>query len=184
MHKKIILVTGASSGIGTQTALTFAKQGHTVILHGRDALKTESIFKEIRQQTHNEHLAWFVADLSLLSEVQQFAIKIKEKYPKIDVLVNNAGGQFGFKRETTSEGHEKTMAINVLAPFLLTALLMECLANSAAPRVVTVSSDSYRQGGKPRLDDIELQENYSLTRAYGLSKLYVFWVMRAFAKKY
>lgn len=76
------------------------------------------------------------------------------------------------------------MAINVLAPFLLTALLMECLANSAAPRVVTVSSDSYRQGGKPRLDDIELQENYSLTRAYGLSKLYVFWVMRAFAKKY
>ena len=183
MHKKIILITGASSGIGKETALTLAKQGHTLIIHGRDVAKTQAVFEEIRKETNNKNIDMITADLSLMSEVKVFAEKVKAKYDHLDVLLNNAGGQFGSVREVTSEGHEKTMAINLLAPFLLTYLLLDTLAKSPAARVVTVSSESYRQGGKPIFNDIELKENYSFTRAYGLSKRYVIWVMRRFAEE-
>lgn len=182
MENRIILVTGASSGIGKETAKTLAKQGHIVILHGRDAPKTKSVYDEIQKETGSKNLDMITADLSLMSEVKKFADTVKSKYDHLDVLVNNAGGQFGFNREVTSEGREKTMAINVFAPFLLTYLLLDMLKASNDPRVVTVASESYRQGGKPFLDDIELKNNYSLTRAYGLSKLYVYWVMQHFAK--
>lgn len=180
MNKKIILVTGASSGIGKETALTLAKQGHTVIIHGRDAEKTKAVFMEIQKETNNKNLDMMIADLSLMSEVKDFAEKIKAKYDRLDVLINNAGGQFGNKRELTKEGHEKTMAINVFAPFLLTYLLIDVLKNSPSARVVTVSSASYTVGGKAKLDDIELQDDYSMSKAYGLSKRYVIWVMRHF----
>ena len=180
MNKKIILVTGASSGIGKETALTLAKQGHTVIIHGRDAEKAKAVFMEIQKETNNKNLDMMIADLSLMSEVKDFAEKIKAKYDRLDVLINNAGGQFGNKRELTKEGHEKTMAINVFAPFLLTHLLIDVLKNSPSARVVTVSSASYTVGGKAKLDDIELQDDYSMSKAYGLSKRYVIWVMRHF----
>lgn len=184
MVNKIILITGASSGIGKETALTLAKQGHTVIIHGRDEAKTKAVFEEIQKETGNKNLDMMTADLSLMSEVTKFADQIKTKYDRLDVLINNAGGQFGFQREVTAEGREKTMAINLFAPFLLTYLLLDVLKKSPSPRVVTVASESYRQGGKPFLHDIELADNYSFTRVYGLSKLYAFWVMRYFAKAY
>lgn len=183
MDSKVILITGASGGIGKETALTLAKQGHTVIIHGRNIEKTKATLAEIKKKSGNKNLDMLTADLSLMSEVELFAKKIKAKYDRIDVLINNAGGQFGSKREETTEGHEKTMAINLLAPFLLTNLLLDVMKNSPSARVVTVSSESYRQGGKPVLDDIELKDNYSFTRAYGLSKLYVFWIMRYFVKE-
>ena len=97
------------------------------------------------------------------------------------MLINNAGGQFGETRQTTSEGHEKTFAINTLAPFLLTRLLMPLLEKSPSARVVTVSSASYQQGGEVIWEDIELEHHYSLTKIYGLSKRYVWWLMRQFA---
>lgn len=183
MDNKIILITGASSGIGKETALTLAKQGHTVIIHGRDAEKTKAVFDEILQKTGNKNLDMMTADLSLTSEVGSFADKVKAKYERIDVLINNAGGQFGTKREVTAEGHEKTMAINLLAPFLLTYLLLDTLAKSPAARVVTVSSESYRMGGEPNINDIELRNSYTMGRAYGLSKRYVFWIMRRFVEE-
>lgn len=183
MDKKIILVTGASSGIGKVTALALAKQGHTVILHGRDAEKTKAVYEEIKKETGSGSLDMITADLSLMKEVEKFADAVKTKYDRLDVLINNAGGQFGSKREETSEGHERTMAINLLAPFLLTHLLLGHLQKSVSARVVTVSSESYRQGGAPNLMDIELKDNYSMARAYGLSKLYVYWVMQQFAEK-
>ncbi|MHC6178316.1 SDR family NAD(P)-dependent oxidoreductase [Clostridium sp. JNZ X4-2] len=183
MKKKVILVTGASSGIGKETALTLAKQGHTVIIHGRDVEKTKAVFNEIQKATNNNNLDMITADLSLMSEVKAFAEKVKAKYDRLDVLINNAGGQFGNKREITEEGREKTMAINLFAPFLLTHLLLDTLTKIPAARVVTVSSESYRQGGKPFLNDIELKDNYAFTRVYGLSKLYVFWIMRRFVEE-
>ena len=182
MDKKIILVTGASSGIGKVTALALAKQGHTVIIHGRDTEKTKRVFDEIKRETGNDTLDMITADLSLMGEVRKFAGKIKTKYNHLDVLINNAGGQFGSTREETGEGHEKTMAINVFSPFLLTYLLLGSLRKSTSARVVTVASESYRQGGKPFLEDIELKDNYSFTRAYGLSKLYVYWIMQQFVR--
>lgn len=177
---KTILITGASSGIGKETALTLAKQGHALIIHGRNPQKTTEVFNEIVSLTGNKNITMFTADLSLMSEVKRFADEVKKQYDKIDVLINNAGGQFGSEREITAEGHEKTFAINTLAPFLLTTLLMKPLINSDSGRVVTVSSESYRQSGQPILNDIELKDHYSLTKAYAFSKLYVFWIMQQF----
>ncbi len=92
MKNRIILVTGASSGIGKETAKTFAKQGHTVIIHGRNVEKTKVVFDEIKKETGNKNLDMITADLSLMSEVKIFADKVKAKYDHLDVLVNNAGG--------------------------------------------------------------------------------------------
>ncbi len=181
MEKKIILITGASSGIGKETAMTLAKQGHQLIIHGRDPEKTKNVFNEIIAITGNNDIDMFTADLSLMAEVKDFADKIAARYDRLDVLINNAGGQFGETRLTTSEGHERTFAINTLAPFLLTKLLLPLLEKSASARVVTVSSASYQQGGDVPWDDIELEHHYSLTKSYGLSKRYVWWLMRQFA---
>ncbi|MBV4428371.1 SDR family NAD(P)-dependent oxidoreductase [Clostridium tyrobutyricum] len=183
MKKKIILITGASSGIGKETALALAKQGHKIIIHGRNPEKTKKVYETIINENGNKDIDMYTADLSLMSEVKKFANKIIEHYDHIDVLVNNAGGQFGGTREVTAEGHEKTLAINTLYPFLLTNLLLPLLMKSKSARIVTVASESYRQGGKPIYDDIELERNYSLFKSYGLSKLYVWWIMRQFATR-
>jgi len=183
MEKKIILVTGASSGIGRVTALTLAKQGHRLIIHGRDVQKTKNVLDEIIRESGNSEIEMFTADLSLKAEIRGFAKKIAERYDRLDVLINNAGGQFGETRLTTSEGHERTFAINALAPFLLTNLLLPLLKKSKSARVVTVSSASYQQGGKVDFEDIEFEKKYSLTRSYGLTKRYVWWLMRKFATK-
>ena len=180
MDKKIILVTGASSGIGRVTALELARQGHTLIIHGRNEQKTREVLDEIIAATGNEDVRMLTADLSLMAEVKAFADKVAQMYDHLDVLINNAGGQFGEMRQATSEGHERTFAINTLAPFLLTRLLMPLLEKSKSARVVTVSSASYQQGGEVDWNDIEFEKKYSLTRSYGQSKRYVWWLMRQF----
>lgn len=180
MEKKIILITGASDGIGKETAKTLARQGHTIILHGRNKQKMQAVYDEIKAETGNKNIDMFTADFLSLTEIKRFADTIKSKYDHLDVLINNAGAQFGGKRETTCDGHEKTMMINVFAPFLLTTLLLDLLKKNPSARVVTVSSAAHKMGGKPNLDDIELKNNYSMGKAYGLSKLYIIWVMRHF----
>jgi NAD(P)-dependent dehydrogenase (short-subunit alcohol dehydrogenase family) len=180
LKNKVILVTGASDGIGKFTATTLAKQGHTIIIHGRSRQKTEAALAEIKRESGNPNVEMYLGDFLSLAGVKAFADAIKEKYDHIDVLINNAGAQFTEQREATNEGHEKTMAINVFAPMLLTKLLMPLLAKSESARVVTVASDAHRMTGKPDLNDIELKQGYSMAKAYGLSKLYVIWVMNHF----
>jgi len=180
MDNKIILITGASDGIGKETAKTLAKQGHTIIIHGRNKQKTQAAYEEIKAETGNDNIEMLLADFLSLAEVKRFADTVKQKYDHLDVLINNAGAQFTDKRETTIEGHEKTMAINVFAPFLLTTLLLDLLKLSKSARVVTVSSAAHEMSGKPDLSDIELKNKYSMTKAYGISKLYIIWVMRHF----
>ena len=119
------------------------------------------------------------ADFLNLSDVKRFAETIKQKYNYLDVLINNAGAQFTDVREVTNEGHEKTMVINLLSPFLLTTLLLDILKKSKSARVVTVSSASHSMS-KPDLNDIEFNEGYTMARAYGVSKLYIIWVMQHF----
>lgn len=178
MNKRIILVTGANSGIGYQTALTLAKQGHHVIIHGRNRQKVQGAVAKIREETGNENIDSVIADLSLMSEVKRLADEITKNYDHLDALVNNAGSQMGKDRVVTQEGHEKTMAINTFAPLLLSELLIGLLSKSDDGRIVTVSSASYNQGTSDQyLDDIELKGNYEPGRAYGLSKLYVMWLM-------
>ncbi len=182
MSKKTVLITGASSGIGRETALTLAKKDYKLMIHGRNPEKTKAVYDEVIQ-AGNEDVIMFTADLSLMSEVAKLAEEVKAETDHLDVLYNNAGGQFGMEREVTSEGHEKTFAINMLAPFLLTKLLLPLLEKSESARIVTQSSESYQQGGDPILDDIELENHYSFGTAYGLSKLYVWWLMREFDKR-
>lgn len=124
-----------------------------------------------------------LADFLSLASVKAFADAVKERHAHIDVLINNAGAQFTDLRETTVEGHEKTMTINVFAPMLLTKLLLPLLAKSKSARVVTVASDAHRMTGKPDLSDIELKQGYTMPKAYGLSKLYVIWVMNHFVSE-
>lgn len=174
---KIILVTGASDGIGKETATTLAKQGHTLIIHGRDKQKTEAAAEEIKALSGNPNVDVYLADFLSFAGVKAFAKTIRQKYDHLDVLINNAGAQFTERREVTGDGHEKTMVINVFAPMLLTMLLLDLLKKSSSARVVTVSSEAHRMTGRPNLDDIELTLNYSMAKAYGLSKLYIIWVM-------
>lgn len=180
--QKTILITGASSGIGRETALALAKQGHKVIIHGRNAERTQAVYDELVHIAGTKNVDQYIADLSLKSEVKIFTDKIKKHYNTLDVLINNAGGQFGKVREITSEGHEKTMAINVIAPFLLTYNLLHILKNSDSARVVTVSSASYSMSGKAPLNDIELEHNYTMAKAYAYSKRYIIWIMKYFTK--
>ena len=180
MESKIILVTGASDGIGKETAKALAKQGHTIIVHGRNPQKTKAAYEEIKAESGNSNIDYMIADFLSFAEIKRFAESIKQKYNHLDVLVNNAGAQYTDKRAITDEGHEKTMTINVFAPFLLTTLLLDLLKKSSSARVVTVSSGAHSMSGKPYLNDIELRHHYSMAKAYGLSKLYEIWVMSHF----
>lgn len=179
-ERRIILITGASDGIGKETATTLAKQGHEIIIHGRNKQKTEKALEEIKSLSGNNNITMFLGDFLSLAGVKQFADEIKKNYDHIDILINNAGAQFTDVREITSEGHEKHMVINVFSPMLLTSLLIDLLKKSQSARVVTVSSDSHRMTGKLDLNDIELKNNYSMAKAYAVSKLYILWIMNHF----
>lgn len=145
-------------------------------------MRTQAVYDEIAALVGDNNVDQYIADLSLKSEVKKLADNINSKYKHLDVLINNAGGQFGKYREVTSEGHEKTMAINVIAPFLLTYELLDILKESKSARVVTVSSSSYSMSGQASLKDIELEYNYSMAKAYAYSKRYIIWIMKHFPK--
>ena len=101
MDNKVILITGASDGIGKETAKALAKQGHTIIMHGRNPQKTKSAYEEVKTKSDNNNIEYLVADFLSLAEIKRFADNIKQKYDRLDVLVNNAGAQFTGKRKTT-----------------------------------------------------------------------------------
>lgn len=178
MKEKIVLITGATSGIGKETARALARQGHIVIVHGRDQAKTEKVCQEIKAETGNDLVDMLLADLFLLSDVKRMADDFKQKYERLDVLINNAGAMMGTEREITKEGLEKTIVVNLLAPFLLTELLLDVLAKSPAGRIVNVSSEMHKHGGKPDFNDFQMVNSYSCDRAYGLAKLYLIWNSR------
>jgi len=164
---RICLVTGATRGIGRATAEALAKMGAQVLLHGRDSASVGAV---VREMLRFGQVAGVVGDLSSLAAVRKLAKDIAAQHPHIDVLVNNAGGG-ARRREITADGFERTFAVNHLAPFLLTNLLLERLKASSAGRVVTVSSMAHRSG-KLDLDDLNWERRkYSTLGAYSASKL-------------
>lgn len=166
---RIVLVTGATNGIGKVTALELAKAGYRVLLTSRDAAKGRKVLDEIRTQSGNNALELFVGDLSSMAEVRRIALEVRAQHPKLNVLINNAGGLFT-KRTTTVDGLETTFAFNHLAYFLLTTLLLEPLKAAGGARVVSVSSVANRLG-RMRWDDLEFRRGYSGYAAYNQSKL-------------
>ncbi len=182
MESKIILITGATQGIGKETAMTLAKQGHHVIIHGRNQSKLQSVAQEIKSATGNNKVDTIIADLFSLADTKRMADEFKTRYDHLDVLINNAGAILNKDRETTKEGFEKTIELNLFVPFLLMHSLLDVLKKSPSARIVNLSSAMHRRGGVPDLNDFQLEKSYATDRAYGLSKLYLIWITQHMAK--
>jgi retinol dehydrogenase 14 len=168
MVGRTVLVTGATGGIGRATTMGLATMGANLAITGRDRARTEGAAREIRAVSSGQ-VDLFVADLSSQSEVRRLADEVLQTYPRIDVLVNNVGGYWN-TRHVTPDGFEHTFALNHLAPFLLTNLLLDRLKQSAPARVVTVASNAHATG-EIDFDDLQGEWSYSGSRAYNQSKL-------------
>jgi len=165
---RTVLVTGGTGGIGRATALSLATMGAHLAITGRDRERSEDAAREIRAAGAGR-VDVFVADMSSQAEVRRLADEVLQGLPRIDVLVNNVGGYWN-TRHVTADGLERTFALNHLAPFLLTSLLLDRLKESAPARVVTVSSGAQAMG-RIDFDDLQGERSYSGARAYSQSKL-------------
>jgi retinol dehydrogenase 14 len=168
MAGRTVLVTGGTGGIGRATASGLARMGAHLAICGRDRRSTEAAAGELRAAGGGQ-VEVFVADLSAQSQVRRLADEVLQRCSRIDVLVNNVGGYWN-TRHVTADGLERTFALNHLAPFLLTSLLLDRLRKSAPARVVTVSSNAHAQG-RIDFDDLQGERSYSGGRAYSQSKL-------------
>ncbi len=169
MQGKIFLVTGATLGIGKETALGVARKGGRVVIVGRDEARTNETAAWIVRESGNPQVDHLVADLSSQAEVRRLAAAFDSRYPRLDVIINNAGAIF-MKRELTVDGLERTWALNHLAEFLLTRLLLGKLQASAPARIVNVSSDAHTAGAIA-FDNLQGEKKYRGMRAYAQSKL-------------
>lgn len=168
MGGKVALVTGGTSGIGKATATALAAMGAEVVVIGRNPERGEKAVEEIRRDSDGK-VSLMLADLAVQAEVRRLAEEFQERYDTLDVLVNNAG-LIQSKRTETPDGIETTLAINHLAPFLLTNLLLDLLKKSAPSRVVTVSSGAEGMG-KIDFDDLQSEKRYRGFKVYGTTKL-------------
>src|SRR5436309_7199390 len=169
MHGKICMVTGANSGIGKATARALAQMGATVVMVCRDRARGEQARSEITTTSRNNAVDLLQADLSSQESIRQLVEHFKQRYTHLHVLINNAGAAFPGRRETV-DGLEMTFAVNYLAPFLLTHLLLDVLKASAPARIVNVSSNSH-EAGYIKLDNLQSKNPYRSMRVYGQAKL-------------
>ncbi|MFD1670910.1 SDR family NAD(P)-dependent oxidoreductase [Agrilactobacillus yilanensis] len=183
MHKKIILISGATDGIGKETALELAKQGHQIVIHGRNKTKAAAVVKELKLSSGNQTIQYLIADLFSMKAIQNMVVAFNLKFDHLDVLINNAGAVFDNQRATTRDGIEKTMALNVMAPFLLSQLLLPALQKSDDGRIINLSSAAHRMSGKPDVNDFNLTKVSSAQRRYGLSKRFLIWNTQTMAQQ-
>lgn len=169
MVGKICVVTGATSGIGLVTARELARMGATVVLMARSRERGEAAREEIAARTGNQGVELILADFASLASVRAGAEAVLARHGRLDVLVNNAGVYVGDRR-LSADGYELTFAVNHLAAFLLTDLLLGALRAAPSARVVTVSSGAHL-GGRGRFDDVRAERGYSGFQAYAESKL-------------
>jgi NAD(P)-dependent dehydrogenase (short-subunit alcohol dehydrogenase family) len=181
MKDKVVMVTGANSGIGKAASLTLAKMGATVVMVARNVLKGDAARSDIIRESHNNSVDLLLADLSSLESVRQLAAEFQKKYSKIHVLINNAG-LFNQRRRVTADGYENTFATNYLAPFLLTNLQLNLLKASAPSRIINVSSVGH-YSAHIDFDDLNLEKEYGGWKAYGQSKLALVLFTHQLAKK-
>jgi len=168
IQNKTALITGSTDGIGKQTAFELAEMGAKVIIHGRNSLRTKSVYEEIKNKTGNDSIDYFVADFSSLDEVKSLSHDIHQKYEKLDVLLNNAG-IYESEKVITKDGFEKTFAINHIAHFLLTALLMDLIKKSDYSRIINVASMAH--ASELDFDNLQGDKFYDGYTAYSYSKL-------------
>jgi len=169
MQGKTCMVTGANSGIGKATALGLAQMGANVVMVARDRTRGEVAQNEVKAKSGNNSVELLVADLSSQESIRKLVENFKQHYKQLHVLINNAG-VFMLTRRETVDGLEITFAVNYLAPFLLTNLLLDVLKASVPARIVNVSSEAH-ENGYIKMDDLQAKKNYRPFRAYGQSKL-------------
>jgi NAD(P)-dependent dehydrogenase (short-subunit alcohol dehydrogenase family) len=169
MDGKVCMVTGATAGIGLVAASELARRGARVIGVGRSQERCAEAVRLIRDQTSGASVEFLVADLSSQSEIRRLAQGVKASTARLDVLLNNAGGIY-LQRQETSDGIERTFALNHLGYFLLTNLLLDLIKASAPARIINVSSGAHN-GIKINFDDLQSKTKYSGWRAYQQSKL-------------
>jgi NAD(P)-dependent dehydrogenase (short-subunit alcohol dehydrogenase family) len=167
--RQTILITGATSGIGREAARELAQRGAEVVVGGRDEQKAQDTVSWIRRETGNEAVDYLLADFASLQAVRGLAAEFAQRYGKLDVLVNNAGAVF-LGRQLSEDGYEMTLAVNHLAPFLLTNLLLPMCMGDGPARVVTVASDAH-ENATIDPDDLLFGQDYGVMKAYGRSKL-------------
>jgi NAD(P)-dependent dehydrogenase (short-subunit alcohol dehydrogenase family) len=169
MAGKRVLVTGANAGIGKWTAIGLAERGASVVLHARSAEKGRAAQDEVKRRSGRDDVDLLLADFASLAAVRRLAAEVLERYPRLDVLVNNAGLIVG-RRLESADGFELTFAVNHLAPFLLTNLLLDRIVASAPARIVNVSSRAHARSAID-FDDLDLESGYQAMDAYSRSKL-------------
>lgn len=181
MNGKIVVVTGGNTGIGKATVEGLAKAGATVVIACRDVGKGQAAADEIAAKTGSKVLSVMALDLASLASVRAFAAAFAAKFPRLDVLVENAGVSTG-KRQVTADGLEMDFGVNHVGHFLLTELLLPLLEASAPSRIVVVSS-SVHTGAKLDFDDLQGEKSWSTFGAYGRSKLANMLFVHALAKR-
>ena len=169
LEGRTCLVTGATSGVGEETAVGLARCGARVILVARNRERGEASVARVKTKTGNPAVELLLADLASQEEIRELAGQVRERCPALHVLVNNAA-VIHLSRETTVDGFETTFAVNHLAYFLLTRLLLDRLVESRPARIVNVASGGHKHG-KLDFDDLQSERRYSWMRVYGTSKL-------------
>lgn len=173
--KKVVIITGASDGIGKALTIKLSKENYKLVIIGRNREKTKAVAKLTNAD-------YYVCDFTHLTKVRELGETLKVNYPTIDILVNNAGGMFS-KKVITEDCFEKTMQVNHLAHFLLTGILIENLKNSNAI-VINTASDANKSLSKLNINDLNLSKGYTYTKAYGNAKLANILFTREFNNRY
>ena len=169
MNKKICMVTGATDGIGKETARVLLQMGATVVAVGRNSQKITKTSQELKQKTGSERLEFMQADFADQNQIRQLAAQFRAKYDRLDVLINNAG-TMTMSRQETRDGLEMMFAVNHLGYFLLTMLLLDTLKASIPSRIVNVASDAHEEATL-NFDDLQSEQDFGGLKVYGRSKL-------------
>ncbi|GAB3653707.1 SDR family NAD(P)-dependent oxidoreductase [Echinicola sediminis] len=164
---KTIVITGSTDGIGKLTAIKLGKDGHKLLLHGRNSKKLQVAISEVKKLSNNENITGFVSDFSEVGNVEKMLAEITDEVSEIDTLINNAG-IFNSPFETNDDGFDIRFAVNFLAPYLLTRGLLPLLKKSASPRVINLSSAAQ---AAVSIDALKGGERLSAQQAYAQSKL-------------
>ncbi|MAF83792.1 MAG: short-chain dehydrogenase [Chromatiales bacterium] len=169
MTGRICLVTGATSGIGKATAEALAQAGATLIVHGRDERKTRQLCADLEAGTNHDNIHFLLADFASLSEVRALAVQLREQFGALHVLINNAG-VLTDHRQVSHDGYEWTFAVNHLAPFLLTSLVLDLL-KANAPARIAFNSSSAMGGADLDFSDLQMERRFDGWTAYANTKL-------------